>query len=69
MIAKLLLLGFWIYGGTDANLYDKAKKENKIGELPANHSSKFAPVIMPTLQNGLDAYVLAALTWLVKLQN
>lgn len=31
-----------------------------------NHSAKFATVIMPTLQVGLDAYAVAALTWLLK---
>jgi amidohydrolase len=58
---------FWTYGGTDPELYDKAEQNGSLQEdIPANHSGKFAPVIMPTLQIGLDAYAAAALAWLVK---
>ena len=60
-------LGFWTYGGTDPALYDRAEKANRLQEdIPANHSAKFAPVIMPTLQIGLDAYAAGALAWLVQ---
>ena len=56
---------FWTYGGIDADLYDKAEEEGRLQEdIPANHSAKFAPVIMPTLQVGLDAYAAGALAWL-----
>jgi metal-dependent amidase/aminoacylase/carboxypeptidase family protein len=58
---------FWIYGGVEAGVWDKAVKEDRISEdIPVNHSPYFAPVIMPTLQVGLDAYAVAALTWLAK---
>ena len=36
----------------------------RIGELPANHSPKFAPVIEPTLTNGINALDAAAREWL-----
>ena len=58
---------FWTYGGADPELYDKAEQNGSLSEdIPANHSAKFAPVIMPTLQIGLDAYAAAALAWLAK---
>jgi hippurate hydrolase len=57
--------GFWTYGGVDPQVYDEAERKETIAEdIPANHSAEFAPVIMPTLQNGLDAYAVGALTWL-----
>ena len=55
---------FWFVGGTDPETYAKAKKANKINELPVNHSPKFAPVLHPTLQTGVEALVVAARAWL-----
>jgi hypothetical protein len=40
--------------------------EGRRGDVPINHSAYFAPVIMPTLQVAVDAYAVAALTWLLK---
>ena len=57
---------FWLYGGSDPALVDRLKKEGKLGELPINHSAYFAPVIQPTLKFAVDAYAVAALTWLMK---
>jgi hippurate hydrolase len=55
---------FWFVGGTDPEVYAKAKEANKINELPVNHSPKFAPVLHPTLQTGVEALVIAARAWL-----
>lgn len=55
---------FWFVGGTDPQIYAKAKAENRINELPVNHSPKFAPVLHPTLQTGVEALVVAARAWL-----
>ena len=55
---------FWFVGGTDPGLYEKAQKEGKIGEIPTNHNPRFAPVIHPTLQTGVEALVVAAQAWL-----
>jgi hypothetical protein len=55
---------FWFVGGTDPEVYAKAKEEIKINELPVNHSPKFAPVLEPTLQTGVEALVVAARAWL-----
>jgi metal-dependent amidase/aminoacylase/carboxypeptidase family protein len=57
---------FFLYGGIDPDVYDKAEKEGKMKEIPGNHSPFFAPVIQPTLTVGLDGYVVAALTFLGK---
>jgi len=54
---------FWFVGGTDPDIYAKAKKDNRLNELPVNHSPKFAPVIHPTLRTGVEALVVATWAW------
>ena len=55
---------FWFVGGNDPVSYAKAKADNRLNELPVNHSPKFAPVIHPTLRTGVEALVVAARAWL-----
>jgi amidohydrolase len=55
---------FWFVGGTDPDVYAKAKKDGKIGDIPTNHNSRFAPVIHPTLETGVEALAIAAQAWL-----
>ena len=55
---------FWIVGGTDPEAYAKAKAEGQINRLPSNHSSRYAPVLHPTLKTGLQAMLTAAGAWL-----
>jgi hippurate hydrolase len=55
---------FWFVGGLDSDMYAKAKKEGRIGEIPTNHNPRFAPVIHPTLETGVEALVVAAQSWL-----
>jgi metal-dependent amidase/aminoacylase/carboxypeptidase family protein len=55
---------FWFVGGTDPDTYAKAKAANKLNELPVNHSPKFAPILHPTLQTGVETLVVAARAWL-----
>jgi amidohydrolase len=55
---------FWFVGGTDADIYAKAVKEGRAGDLPTNHNPRFAPAIHPTLQTGVEALVVAAQAWL-----
>jgi hippurate hydrolase len=55
---------FWFVGGTDPDTYARAKAENRLNELPVNHSPKFAPVLHPTLQTGTETLVVAARAWL-----
>jgi hypothetical protein len=44
---------FWFFGGDDPKVYDKAKKDGTLNELPTNHNPRFAPVIHPTLGTGV----------------
>jgi amidohydrolase len=55
---------FWVVGGNDPVSYAKAKADNRLNELPVNHSPKFAPVIHPTLRTGVAALVVATRAWL-----
>jgi hippurate hydrolase len=55
---------FWFVGGTDPDVYAKAKAANRINELPTNHNPRFLPVIHPTLETGVEALVVAARAWL-----
>jgi metal-dependent amidase/aminoacylase/carboxypeptidase family protein len=58
---------FFLYGGTDPQLWDKAEEEGRLSEdVPGNHSPLFAPVVQPTLTVGMEGYVVAALTFLRK---
>jgi amidohydrolase len=55
---------FWFVGGTDPDRYAKAKAAGRLNEIPTNHNPRFAPVIHPTLQTGVEAMVVAARAWL-----
>ncbi|MHA7684010.1 M20 family metallopeptidase [Cupriavidus sp. PET2-C1] len=55
---------FWFVGGTDPSVYAQAKKDKQINRIPSNHSPRFAPVIHPTLETGLQAMLTAASAWL-----
>ena len=55
---------FWFVGGTDPDIYARAKADNRLHELPVNHSPKFAPVVHPTLRTGVETLVVAARAWL-----
>ena len=57
---------YWFVGGTDPDIYAKAKAAGRINDLPVNHSPLFAPVIHPTLRTGIEAMVAGALAWLAK---
>ena len=56
---------YWFIGGIDAGIYDAAEAAGRVAQdIPVNHSSRFAPVIQPTLDTGTQALVVAALAWL-----
>ncbi|MGH7860956.1 MAG: M20 family metallopeptidase [Candidatus Dormibacteraceae bacterium] len=57
---------FWLIGGVDPDTYAKAEREGRLSELPTNHSPKFAPVIHPTLETGVEALVTATCAWLAQ---
>ena len=53
---------FWYVGGTDAALYREAEQAGRVAEdIPTNHNPRFAPVIHPTLETGVEAMTTAAL--------
>lgn len=55
---------FWLFGGTEASLYDSMAASGNLGKLPINHSAHFAPDMSPSLRTGGDAMMAAALTFL-----
>lgn len=59
---------YWLLGGSDPADFAGATTRDQllavISGLPSNHSSRFAPVVEPTLTVGVDALVAAALEWL-----
>ena len=55
---------FWTVGGTDPDAYRRAKEAGRLSELPTNHNPRFAPVIHPTLETGVEALLAAAGAWL-----
>jgi amidohydrolase len=57
---------FWFIGGVDPETYAKAKREGKLSEIPTNHNPKFAPVIHPTLETGVETLVVASCAWLAE---
>ncbi|KAI9925235.1 hypothetical protein MW887_006156 [Aspergillus wentii] len=59
----------WTYGGMDGKTWDEAVETNTVNQLPGNHSPFFAPVIQPTLQTGVDAMTVGALTFLGQKQR
>jgi len=57
---------FWFIGGTDPAVYQKAKAAGRVHDIPTNHNPRFAPIIHPTLETGVEALVVAAKAWLAK---
>ena len=55
---------FWFVGGTDPDEYAKAKAAGRLADLPTNHNPRFAPVLHPTLEAGVETLVTAAGAWL-----
>ena len=55
---------FWFVGGSDREIYAKAKKAGTVADIPTNHNPRFAPVIHPTLEAGIEALVAASQAWL-----
>jgi amidohydrolase len=55
---------FWFIGGVDPDTYARAEREGKLSEIPTNHNPKFAPVIHPTLETGVETLVAASCAWL-----
>ena len=53
---------FWYIGGTDPDTYRRAEEAGRVAQdIPVNHNARFAPVIHPTLETGVQAMSVAAL--------
>jgi hippurate hydrolase len=53
---------FWYVGGTDAEAYRRAEEAGRVAQdIPTNHNARFAPVVHPTLEAGVEAMTAAAL--------
>ena len=57
---------FWFVDGTDPKVYAEAKDAGKVQDIPTNHNPRFAPVLHPTLEAGVEAMVVAARAWLAR---
>ncbi|SFJ10502.1 amidohydrolase [Nitrosomonas sp. Nm34] len=55
---------FWFIGSTEKGEWEKAVKEDKVENIPANHSSQFKIELNTTVKAGLEAMLVAALAWL-----
>jgi metal-dependent amidase/aminoacylase/carboxypeptidase family protein len=55
---------FWFVGGTDQVEYTQARQHETLSQIPSNHSPRFASVIHPTLETGVQARLAAAGAWL-----
>jgi len=60
---------FWTVGGTDPDTYRKAEQAGTLNALPTNHNPRFAPVIHPTLETGIQAVATAACAWLTAAES
>lgn len=56
---------YWVVGGTDPELWDRATREGRVAELvPVNHSPQFIQALRPTLAVMTRAQAAAALAYL-----
>lgn len=55
---------FWFWGGVDPVVWDAHDRAGTLEDIPGNHSPFFAPCVQPTLRTGVEALVVAALTFL-----
>lgn len=55
---------FWFIGSSDPDTYTKYAAENRLTDLPTNHNSKFAPLVQPTIELGVQALTVGTLAWL-----
>jgi amidohydrolase len=56
---------FWYVGGTDPDTYRRAEQAGRVADdIPTNHNPRFAPVLHPTIETGVEAISAAALDYL-----
>ncbi|HEX5857049.1 MAG TPA: amidohydrolase [Microbacterium sp.] len=60
-------LVFWFWGGVDKKAFADATAAGTADrDIPTNHSPFYAPVLQPTLDNGVQNLVVAAREWLAE---
>ena len=53
---------FWYVGGIDPETYRRAEEAGRVADdIPTNHNPRFAPVLHPTIETGVEAILVAAL--------
>ncbi len=55
---------FWFIGSTRHDIWNKAVATETVCDIPANHSSEFTIELDPTVRTGIEAMLVAALSWL-----
>ena len=55
---------FYMFGCIDPELWDRKEREGKLNEVPHHHCADYKPIIQPTMTKALDAFAIAALTFL-----
>ncbi|MEU8976361.1 amidohydrolase [Streptomyces monashensis] len=54
---------YWALGCIDPDTYQNARQRGTVDQdIPVNHSPRFAPVLQPTLDTGVQALIAASLT-------
>ena len=61
---------FWYVGGTDPATYRRAEQAGRVADdIPTNHNPRFAPVMHPTIETGVEAVTAAALDYLTNVPS
>ncbi|KAI0201104.1 hypothetical protein F4808DRAFT_460305 [Astrocystis sublimbata] len=51
---------YWNFGVTPRSVYDEARRNGTLRDLPFNHNSKFAAEIEPSLRAGIEGLAIAS---------
>jgi len=58
---------FWYVGGIDPDAYRAAEQAGRVADdIPTNHNPRFAPVLHPTIDTGVEALICTALDHLTE---
>jgi len=57
-------LGVLVVGGIHPDRRANAKGADRLNGIPTNHNPRFAPVVHPALQTGVEALIVTACAWL-----
>ena len=60
---------YWNFGSKDHEWWETLREYPKVSTQSTKHASNIGPVIQPTLKSGVDALVVAALTFLTRVDE